>query len=120
MSFLDDRSKKSMSPQEKIKEMVSKNPLFLFMKGEPVQPQCGFSARVVQILDFIGVRYKSFNVLEDDEIRQAVKKFGNWPTLPQLYAKGRLFGGCDIVEEKFSSGKLDKELAFAKKDASQI
>ena len=104
-----------MSVQERIKKMVEQEPLLLFMKGEPQMPQCGFSARVTQILDFLGVHYKSFNVLEDEEIRQGIKVFGQWPTIPQLYVRGQLLGGCDIIEEKFQSGNLDQELHFAKK-----
>ena len=100
--------------QKQIQEMVKCNPLILFMKGDPQNPQCGFSARVVQILDFIKVSYKTINVLDNEEIRQGIKKYGNWPTIPQLYVQGTLLGGCDIIEEKFHSGNLEKELQFAK------
>lgn len=99
--------------QDQIKEMVSSSPVFLFMKGSPKTPLCGFSARVVQILDHIKVQYKSFDVLSDSSIRSGVKVFGNWPTIPQLYVKGELIGGCDIIQEKFSSGELEKELSWA-------
>ena len=102
-----------MDVQEKIKTMVHQNPLILFMKGEPQNPQCGFSARVVQILEFIKVQYTAINVLNDEEMRHGIKQYGNWPTIPQLYVKGSLLGGCDIIEEKFQSGELEKELQFA-------
>ena len=95
---------------EEIKKMVQDNPLMLFMKGTPKTPLCGFSARVVQILDFIGVSYKSFDVLSNESIRQGIKEFGNWPTIPQLYFNGELLGGCDIIQEKFEAGTLEDEL----------
>ena len=95
---------------ERIKKMVQENSLMLFMKGTPKTPLCGFSARVVQILNFIGADYQYFDVLSDEEIRQGIKTFGNWPTIPQLYLKGQLLGGCDIIQEKFESGALEKEL----------
>ena len=101
--------------QERIKNLVQSKPLILFMKGEPQNPQCGFSARVVQILDFIKVKYEFFNVLSDEDIRQGIKVYGSWPTIPQLYVQGELMGGCDIIEEKFHSGELEKELHFARK-----
>ena len=99
-----------MKTEEKIKKMLSENPVLLFMKGKPQAPRCGFSNRVVQILDHLGVSYQSFNVLDDEEIRQGIKAYGNWPTLPQLYIRGKLFGGCDIIEEGFTSGTLEKAL----------
>lgn len=102
--------------QERIKKLVNEHPLMLFMKGQPQNPQCGFSARVVQILDFIKVQYQSFDVLSDEEIRQGIKIYGSWPTIPQLYVKGELIGGCDIIEEKFQSGELEKELNFSLKN----
>ena len=103
-----------MTALEKIKTLISGHPLMLFMKGEPKFPQCGFSARVVQLLDSLQVRYHFFDVLSDESVRQEIKIYGNWPTIPQLYVQGELFGGCDIVEEKFRSGALEKELSFAK------
>ncbi len=91
---------------ERIQADVTDNPVVLFMKGTPVFPQCGFSARVVQILSHMGVPFKGVNVLEDMEIREGIKSFSNWPTIPQLYVKGEFVGGCDIVTEMFQSGEL--------------
>jgi monothiol glutaredoxin len=85
---------------------VADNPVVLYMKGTPVFPQCGFSARVVQILGDMGVPFKGVNVLEDAELREGVKSYTNWPTIPQLYVKGEFVGGCDIVMEMFQSGEL--------------
>ena len=104
-----------MDTQAQIKEMVSKNPVMLFMKGSPEQPQCGFSARVIQILDFLKIKYESFDVLSDETIRQGIKEYGNWPTIPQLYVKQELLGGCDIIREQFQSGDLEKLLEEFKK-----
>ncbi|MBN9027648.1 MAG: Grx4 family monothiol glutaredoxin [Rhizobiales bacterium] len=89
-----------------IQNEVSSNDVVLFMKGTPAFPQCGFSGQVVQILDFLGVDYKGINVLADAEIRQGIKDFSNWPTIPQLYVKGEFVGGCDIVREMFQAGEL--------------
>ncbi|MBE9603987.1 Grx4 family monothiol glutaredoxin [Acetobacteraceae bacterium H6797] len=91
---------------EKIQAEITENPVVLYMKGTPVFPQCGFSARVVQILSHMGVPFKGVNVLEDGEIREGIKSFTNWPTIPQLYVKGEFVGGCDIVMEMFQSGEL--------------
>lgn len=91
---------------EQIQKLISDNPVMLFMKGTPAFPQCGFSATVVAILDHIGVDYESANVLEDQNIREGVKTFSNWPTIPQLYVKGEFLGGCDIAKEMFQSGEL--------------
>ena len=82
----------------------------LFMKGTPQFPMCGFSGQVVQILDYLGVPYKGVNVLEDEAIRQGIKDYANWPTIPQLYVKGEFIGGCDIVREMFQSGELQQHL----------
>ena len=101
------------STQERIKKMVADHSIMLFMKGEPKSPQCGFSYRVIQILDHLSIPYESFDVLSDEGIRQGIKLFGNWPTIPQLYIKGQLFGGCDIIEESFQSGQLEKEIQLA-------
>jgi monothiol glutaredoxin len=90
----------------RIQAEVTENPVVLYMKGTPVFPQCGFSARVVQILSHIGVPFKGVNVLEDMELREGIKSFTNWPTIPQLYVKGEFVGGCDIVTEMFQSGEL--------------
>ncbi|HQT60294.1 MAG TPA: Grx4 family monothiol glutaredoxin [Acidiphilium sp.] len=89
-----------------IKTAVDENPVMLFMKGTAMFPQCGFSARVVQILTHMGVPFKTANVLEDAELRDGIKQFSNWPTIPQLYVKGEFVGGCDIVTEMFQSGEL--------------
>jgi monothiol glutaredoxin len=90
----------------RIQGLVDANPVFLFMKGTPTFPQCGFSATVISILDHIGVEYGSANILEDAELRQGIKDFSNWPTIPQLYVKGEFVGGCDITKEMFQSGEL--------------
>jgi monothiol glutaredoxin len=89
---------------------ISNNDVFLYMKGTPMFPQCGFSARVVQILTHVGVPFQSANVLEDMELREGVKNFSNWPTIPQLYVKGEFVGGCDIVTEMYQSGELESLL----------
>ena len=89
-----------------IKKTVSDNDVVLYMKGTPVFPQCGFSSTVVQILDYLGVEYASVNVLEDMEIRQGIKEFNNWPTIPQVFVKGEFIGGCDIMREMFETGEL--------------
>ncbi|NNE85370.1 MAG: Grx4 family monothiol glutaredoxin [Alphaproteobacteria bacterium] len=93
---------------ERIKQEVSGNEVMLFMKGTPVFPQCGFSAAVVQILNHMGVKFGSTDVLVDPEIRQGVKEFSNWPTVPQLYVKGEFVGGCDIIREMFEAGELEE------------
>lgn len=90
---------------------IDQNPVLLFMKGTPVFPQCGFSARVVQILSHMGVPFKGVNVLEDGELREGIKSFSNWPTIPQLYVAGEFVGGCDIVTEMFQSGELSALLS---------
>jgi monothiol glutaredoxin len=91
---------------ERIKQDIADNSVVLFMKGTPVFPQCGFSAAVVQILTHLGVKFKGVDVLADPEIRQGIKEFSSWPTIPQLYVKGEFVGGCDIVREMFESGEL--------------
>jgi monothiol glutaredoxin len=96
----------AMSIQDWIKNEVETNDVVLFMKGTPNFPQCGFSGQVVQILDYIGVPYKGINVLEDADLRQGIKDFTNWPTIPQLYVKGEFLGGCDIVREMFQNQEL--------------
>lgn len=90
---------------------VKNNDVVLFMKGTPQFPMCGFSGQVVQILDYVGVPYKGINVLEDADIRQGIKDYSNWPTIPQLYIKGEFIGGCDITREMFQSGELQQVLA---------
>ena len=100
-----------MDAKEFIQKTVTENPVVLFMKGTAQFPQCGFSGRAVQILKACGIRnLVTVNVLEDDEVRQAIKDFANWPTIPQLYVKGEFVGGCDIVSEMYQSGELQKLL----------
>lgn len=96
---------------ETIRRTVAENDVVLFMKGTADQPQCGFSNQVVRILDHVGVDYVDVNVLADDDIRQGVKDFASWPTIPQLYVKGEFVGGCDIVREMFQTGELKALLA---------
>jgi monothiol glutaredoxin len=91
---------------DRIKENIDQNPVTLFMKGTPVFPQCGFSATVVQILTQMGVKFKGVDVLADPEIRQGIKEFSQWPTIPQLYVKGEFVGGCDIIREMYEAGEL--------------
>ena len=90
----------------RIQQEITENPVVLYMKGTPAFPQCGFSARVVQILSHVGVPFKGVNVLADPELREGIKAFTNWPTIPQLYVQGEFVGGCDIVREMFQSGEL--------------
>jgi len=96
---------------DRIKQDITDNPVVLYMKGTPVFPQCGFSAAVVQILTHLGVKFKGIDVLADPALRQGVKDFSSWPTIPQLYVKGEFVGGCDIVREMFESGELKDLLA---------
>jgi monothiol glutaredoxin len=100
----------TMSIDQFIDNEVKANPVVLFMKGTPQFPMCGFSGQVVQILDYLGVAYKGLNVLENDDLRQGIKSFSNWPTIPQLYVKGEFVGGCDIIREMFQSGELQSLL----------
>jgi monothiol glutaredoxin len=95
---------------DRIQSEIAAAPVMLYMKGNRQFPQCGFSARVVQILGHLGVAYQTANVLEDAEIRDGIKRFSNWPTIPQLYVKGEFIGGCDIVTEMFQSGELEELL----------
>jgi len=95
---------------DRIQSDIAENAVMLYMKGTAISPQCGFSARVVQILTHMGVPFKTANVLEDAELRDGIKQFSNWPTIPQLYVKGELVGGCDIVTEMFQSGELKTAL----------
>jgi len=91
---------------EQIRKEISENEVVLFMKGTPVFPQCGFSAAVVQVLNHLGVKFKGIDVLQDPEVRQGIKEFSSWPTIPQLFVKGEFIGGCDIVRDMFQSGEL--------------
>jgi monothiol glutaredoxin len=96
---------------DRIKQDIADNAVVLYMKGTPVFPQCGFSAAVVQILTHMGVKFKGIDVLSDPSIRQAIKEFSQWPTIPQLYVKGEFVGGCDIIREMFEAGELQEFLA---------
>ena len=91
---------------DRIKSEITEHPDMLYMKGDAMFPQCGFSARVVQILAHLGVPFHTANVLEDPDLRDGIKQFSNWPTIPQLFVKGEFIGGCDIVTEMFQSGEL--------------
>jgi monothiol glutaredoxin len=95
-----------MSIEQFIENEVKSNDVVLFMKGTPQFPMCGFSGQIVQILDYLGVPFKGLNVLESDELRQGIKSYSNWPTIPQLYVKGEFVGGCDIVREMFQANEL--------------
>ena len=95
---------------ERIQSDIQQNPVMLYMKGTAMFPQCGFSARVVQILTHMGVPFQTANVLEDAELREGIKQFSQWPTIPQLYVKGEFVGGCDIVTEMYQSGELEEML----------
>ncbi|WP_368183700.1 Grx4 family monothiol glutaredoxin [Aestuariibius sp. HNIBRBA575] len=114
-----------MSAQDQIKETVTNNDVVLFMKGSKDMPQCGFSSRVAGVLNFMGIEYSDVNVLADEEIRQGIKDYSDWPTIPQLYVKGEFVGGCDIITEMTLSGELDTLLAdngvaFNKEAADKI
>ena len=91
---------------DRIRDEIGKNDVLLFMKGTPVFPQCGFSAAVVEVLSELGVKFHGINILVDPELRQGIKEFSQWPTIPQLYVKGEFIGGCDIVREMHASGEL--------------
>ncbi len=104
--------------QDRIKTTVTSNDIVLYMKGTPTFPQCGFSSTVVQIFDYLGAEYASVNVLDDPDIRQGIKDFNNWPTVPQVFVKGEFIGGCDIVREMFETGELktlltDKDISIS-------
>ena len=95
-----------MEIKEKIKDLINKNDVCLFMKGTPDSPQCGFSMAVSNVLKHLKVNFNSVNVLDDENLRQGIKDFSDWPTIPQLYVKGEFVGGCDIVKEMFENGDL--------------
>ena len=110
-----------MDVNERIKKQLESFPVLLYMKGTPDFPQCGFSAAVVDVLSQLGVRFNSVNILVDDEVRQGIKEFSQWPTIPQLYVKGEFVGGCDIIREMFETGELEqllKEKGVALADAA--
>jgi monothiol glutaredoxin len=96
---------------DRIKQDIAQNDIVLYMKGTPVFPQCGFSAAVVEVLGELGVKFKGINVLTDPALRDGIKQFSNWPTIPQLYVKGEFIGGCDIVREMYGSGELQEMLS---------
>ena len=100
-----------MSIDQFIANEVKSNDVVLFMKGTPQFPMCGFSGQVVQILDYLGAPYKGLNVLENDDLRNGIKTYSNWPTIPQLYVKGEFVGGCDIIREMFQAGELQQLFA---------
>jgi monothiol glutaredoxin len=99
-----------MGIEQFIDNEVKSNDVVVFMKGTPQFPQCGFSGQVVQILDYLGVPYKGINVLDSDDLRQGIKAYAQWPTIPQLYVKGEFVGGCDIIREMFQAGELQSLL----------
>ena len=114
-----------MSVEDQIKEMITKNDGILFMKGTKSMPQCGFSSRVAGVLNYMGVEFADVNVLEDENIRQGIKDFSDWPTIPQLYVKGEFVGGCDIITEMTLSGELDamfdaQNVSYDKEAADKI
>jgi len=114
-----------MSAQDQIKDTIEANDVVLFMKGTKMMPQCGFSSRVAGVLNFMGVEFADVNVLADEEIRQGIKEFSDWPTIPQLYVKGEFVGGCDIITEMTLSGELDTLLeemgvGYSKEAADKI
>ncbi len=114
-----------MSAQDQIRETITKNDVVLYMKGTKMMPQCGFSSRVAGVLNYMGVNYVDVNVLADADVRQGIKDFSDWPTIPQLYVKGEFVGGCDIVTEMTLSGELDalfeaKGVAYDKDAANKI
>ena len=97
-----------MDVVERIKSQLSSHPVLLYMKGTPDFPQCGFSATAVKALNAVGAKFDTVNIFEDPELREALKQYSNWPTYPQLYVKGELVGGCDIIVEMYKSGELQK------------
>ena len=114
-----------MSAQDQIRETIEKNDVVLYMKGTKLMPQCGFSSRVAGVLNYMGVDFTDVNVLADAEIRQGIKDFSDWPTIPQLYVAGEFIGGCDIVTEMTLSGELDQlfdkaGIAYDKEAADKI
>src|SRR6056297_1877275 len=112
-----------MSAEDQIKDTITANDVVLFMKGTKMMPQCGFSSRVAGVLNYMGVEFADVNVLADEAIRQGIKDFSDWPTIPQLYVKGEFVGGCDIITEMTLSGELDqlfeKEQVSYSKDAAE-
>lgn len=120
-----DTGATEMSAEDQIKTTVSENDVVLFMKGTKMMPQCGFSSRVAGVLNYMGVEFSDVNVLSDDAIRQGIKDYSDWPTIPQLYVKGEFVGGCDIITEMTLSGELDQlfetnGVSFDKEAADRI
>ena len=101
------------STKSRIEDLIATSPIFVFMKGSKLMPQCGFSNNVVQILHSLGVTFETFDVLSDMEIRQGIKEFSSWPTIPQIYVKGEFMGGSDILIEMYNSGELKEKLEIA-------
>ena len=101
------------STKQRIEQLIGSSPVFVFMKGSKLMPQCGFSNNVVQILNSLGVAFETFDVLSDMEIRQGIKEFSDWPTIPQVYVNGEFIGGSDILIEMYNSGELREKLAVA-------
>jgi monothiol glutaredoxin len=101
------------STQQRIEQLVGSSPVFVFMKGSKLMPQCGFSNNVVQILNSLGVAFETFDVLSDMDVRQGIKEFSDWPTIPQVYVNGEFIGGSDILIEMYNSGELREKLAVA-------
>ena len=104
-----------MDPNTKtrIESLINSTPIYVFMKGTKLMPQCGFSNNVVQILNSLGISFETFDVLSDEEIRQGIKEYSNWPTIPQVYVKGEFIGGSDILIEMYNSGELKEKLEIA-------
>ena len=107
-----------MNAQDKIKQQVTQNDIILYMKGTPQSPQCGFSGRSIELLKACGAEFASVDVLADPEIRDGIKQYSNWPTIPQLYIKGQFVGGCDIITDLYQKGELQKLVTSAKARAS--
>ncbi len=102
-----------LETKSKIEDLINSNPIIVFMKGTKLMPQCGFSNNVVQILNSLGIHFETFDVLSDNEIRQGIKEYSNWPTIPQVYVKGEFLGGSDILVEMYNSGELREKLEIA-------
>ncbi len=125
MNAKDEIQMSTTTAEAQIKETVTSNPVVLFMKGNKTMPQCGFSSRVAGVLNYMGVDYADVDVLQDQEIRQGIKDYSDWPTIPQLYVKGEFVGGCDIITEMTLSGELDQlfeqnGIAYDKDAAAKI
>ncbi len=102
-----------LDSKQRIEDLINSNPIMVFMKGSKMMPQCGFSNNVVQILNSLGIHFETFDVLEDMEIRESIKEYSNWPTIPQVYLKGEFLGGSDILIEMYNSGELREKIEIA-------